>query len=106
MRFTLIEDTPQSSDKRWVVVAPPDSMGASLILAKAADPQQSACIGNQTAGRVFLFLHTSDFWNDYHHLQSCAVRFAEEPRNETFGTVVVFYDLYGNKWDLIQPVKS
>lgn len=103
LRFKLIEDTPQGADKRWVVVSPPDSNGAALLLAKAATPEQLAHVGNQTGGRVFLFLHTRDFWEDYNHLHAYGVRFAEEPRHEPYGTVVVFMDLYGNKWDLMEP---
>ena len=103
LRFTVVEDRPLSPAKRWVVVAPAASQGASLLLAKAATPEQLAQVGNQSAGRVFLFLHTSDFWNDYHHMQSRGVQFAEEPRQEPYGLVVVFFDLYGNKWDLVQP---
>ena len=102
LRFTLIEDTALGEGKRWVVVAPPASRGASLLLAKAATPEQLAHVGNQTGGRVFLFLHTSDFWEDYHYMLSHGVRFAEEPREEPYGRVVVFFDLYGNKWDLVQ----
>jgi catechol 2,3-dioxygenase-like lactoylglutathione lyase family enzyme len=103
LRFTVIEDTPLGDGKRWVVVAPPDSQGASLLLAKAATPEQWTQVGNQTGGRVFLFLHTTDFWNDYRAMQARGVRFAEEPREERYGRVVVFTDLYGNKWDLVQP---
>ncbi len=103
LRFAVVEDTPLDGGKRWVVVAPPPSRGAALLLAKAATPEQVAHIGNQTGGRVFLFLHTSDFWDDYQHMQSRGVRFAEEPREESYGRVVVFFDLYGNKWDLVQP---
>lgn len=103
LRFKLLEDTPQGDDKRWVVVAPPDSTGAALLLAKAATPEQAAHVGNQTGGRVFLFLHTRDFWDDYNHIKAYGVRFTEEPRHEPYGTVVVFEDLYGNKWDLIEP---
>lgn len=106
LRFTVVEDTPLGAGKRWVVVAPPESQGVSLLLAKAATPEQLAYVGNQSGGRVFLFLHTSDFWNDYHHMQSCGVRFAEEPREESYGLVVVFFDLYGNKWDLLQPANA
>jgi catechol 2,3-dioxygenase-like lactoylglutathione lyase family enzyme len=102
LRFTLLEDTPMGPEKRWVVVAPPESNGASLLLAKAATPEQQAHIGNQTGGRVFLFLHTTDFWNDYRHMQAHGVIFAEEPRDEPYGLVVVFFDLYGNKWDMVQ----
>jgi len=103
LRFTVVEDRPLSPAKRWVVVAPAASQGASLLLAKAATPEQLAHAGNQSGGRVFLFLHTDDFWNDYRHMQSHGVRFAEEPRQEPYGLVVVFLDLYGNKWDLVQP---
>ncbi len=103
LRFKLIEDTPQGEGKRWVVVAPPDSQGAALLLAQAATPEQRAHVGNQTGGRVFLFLHTRDFWDDYNHMRAHGVHFTEEPRYEPYGTVVVFEDLYGNKWDLIQP---
>jgi catechol 2,3-dioxygenase-like lactoylglutathione lyase family enzyme len=104
LRFQLVEDTPMGGGKRWVVVSPPDSRGVSLILAKAATPEQERAVGNQTGGRVFLFLHTSDFWGDYHLMLEYGVRFTEEPRHEPFGLVVVFLDLYGNKWDLVQPV--
>lgn len=102
LRFRLVEDTPLSDDKRWVVVAPPTSIGASLVLAKAATPDQLNHVGNQAGGRVFLFLHTADFWNEYEHMQSYGVRFTESPRQEVYGLVVVFLDLYGNKWDLVQ----
>lgn len=100
--FVVVEDTPLGGGKRWVVVAPPASQGASLLLARAATPEQAAHVGNQTGGRVAFFLHTDDFWRDYQHLQAHGVRFAEEPRQEAYGTVVVFFDLYGNKWDLVQ----
>ena len=103
LRFSLVEDTPLGVGKRWVVVAPSQGKGASLLLAKAATPEQEAHVGNQTGGRVFLFLHTSDFQDDYRHLQARGVKFANEPREEPYGRVVVFFDLYGNKWDLIQP---
>lgn len=102
LRFRLMEDTPQGDDKRWVVVAPRDSDGAQLLLAKAATPEQLAHVGNQTGGRVFLFLHTRDFWDDYTHMQKHGVRFTETPRHEPYGTVAVFEDLYGNKWDLME----
>lgn len=101
--FRLVEDTPLGGGKRWVVVAPEGRRGASLLLAQASTPEQAAHIGNQTGGRVFLFLHTGDFWADYRRLQGHGVRFTEQPREEDYGTVVVFLDLYGNKWDLIQP---
>jgi catechol 2,3-dioxygenase-like lactoylglutathione lyase family enzyme len=102
LRFTVVEDTSLGAGKRWVVVAPPDGPGAGLLLAKAATSEQLAPVGDQTGGRVFLFLHTGDFWGDYHAMQARGVRFAEEPRQEAYGWVVVFYDLYGNKWDLRQ----
>ncbi len=101
--FSLMEDTPLGGGKRWVRVAPSGDQGASLLLARAANPEQESRIGNQTGGRVFLFLHTDDFWRDYHKMKSSGVRFTEEPREEPYGTVVVFLDLYGNKWDLVQP---
>jgi catechol 2,3-dioxygenase-like lactoylglutathione lyase family enzyme len=103
LRFTVVEDMSLGAGKRWVVVAPPDSQGAGLLLAKAATPEQLAHVGNQAGGRVFLFLHTSDFWSDYRHMQARGVKFAEAPREEPYGQVVVFFDLYGNKWDLVQP---
>ncbi|MEM1215547.1 MAG: VOC family protein [Bacteroidota bacterium] len=105
LQFTLIEDTPRSPTKRWVVVAPPGSptRGCAFILAKAAKPEQEAAIGHQSGGRVFLFLHTDDFWRDYEYMKAKGVDFTEEPREEEYGTVVVFRDLYGNKWDFIQP---
>ena len=104
LRFTLLEDTPMGGGKRWVRVAPGDgNRGAALLLAKAASPEQESRVGNQTGGRVFLFLQTDDFWGDYQHMQAHGVRFTEPPREEPYGTVVVFLDLYGNKWDLIQP---
>jgi catechol 2,3-dioxygenase-like lactoylglutathione lyase family enzyme len=101
--FQLVEDTAMSDGKRWVVVAPPGVQGASLLLARASTPEQLEQVGNQTGGRVFLFLHTDDFQGDCSRMQSHGVRFAEQPREEPYGTVVVFFDLYGNKWDLIQP---
>lgn len=103
LRFELVEDTPLGVGKRWVVVAPPGLQGASLLLAKAKTDEQLAHIGDQTGGRVFLFLYTNDFWKDYKYMQDHGVEFAEEPRNESYGWVVVFFDLYGNKWDLVQP---
>jgi catechol 2,3-dioxygenase-like lactoylglutathione lyase family enzyme len=102
--FVLVEDTPLSEHKRWVVVAPSGG-GTSLLLAKAATPEQEQHIGNQTGGRVFLFLYTDDFERDYARLQSQNVPFTQEPRDEPYGRVVVFADLYGNLWDLIQPQK-
>lgn len=103
LHFTLIEDTYQpEQDKRWVVVSPPNSTGASLVLAQASKPEQEAFIGNQTGGRVFLFLNTDDFWRDYNDMVSKGIRFVREPKNEPYGTVAVFEDLYGNLWDLIE----
>ncbi len=101
--FQLIEDLDQGDGKRWIVVAPPGSRGTSLLLAQAANPEQLSRVGNQTGGRVFLFLHTGDFWRDFRAMQARDVKFLEQPREEAYGTVAVFEDLYGNKWDLIQP---
>lgn len=102
LRFTLLEDISLGGGKRWVRVAPPGSTGAALLLARAVNPEQVSRIGNQTGGRVFLFLYTDHFWDDYQHMRSCGVEFMEEPRQETYGRVVVFRDRYGNKWDLIE----
>lgn len=103
LRFTLVEDTPMGGGKRWVRVAPwADASGPTLLLAKAVTPEQQSRIGNQTGGRVFLFLDTTDFWDDYRHMRARGVRFTEEPREEPYGRVVVFLDLYGNKWDLVE----
>ena len=102
LRFSLVEDTPLGGGKRWVVVAPSQSGGTTLLLAKAATPEQQSRIGDQTGGRVFLFLHTQTFWDDYNHMLASGERFTEQPRQEPFGLVVVFLDLYGNKWDLVQ----
>jgi len=105
LRFTLVEDTYQpEQDKRWVVVAPPGSSGTTLLLARATTPAQVAAIGNQTGGRVFLFLETDDFWRDYNALRAAGVRFVREPKQAPYGTVAVFADLYGNLWDLVQMV--
>lgn len=107
MRFELLEDRDMGGGKRWVRVAPRAGQGlasgCALLLAKAANDEQRASIGRQGAGRVFLFLHTHDFWDDYRHLQAHGVQFTEVPREEVYGTVVVLVDRYGNKWDLIQP---
>jgi catechol 2,3-dioxygenase-like lactoylglutathione lyase family enzyme len=104
--FDLIEDTPsrdrQGGDKRWVLVAPRGSRGTAILLAKASTDEEAACIGNQTGGRVFLFLHTDDFWRDYNAIREKGVKFIREPKEEEYGTVAVFADLYGNKWDLLQ----
>jgi catechol 2,3-dioxygenase-like lactoylglutathione lyase family enzyme len=99
--FDLVEDTPLAPGKRWVVVRPPGG-GTALLLAKAATPEQAARVGDQTGGRVFLFLQTDDFWRDYHDMQSRGVHFTEQPREEGYGTVAVFLDLYGNRWDLVE----
>jgi catechol 2,3-dioxygenase-like lactoylglutathione lyase family enzyme len=102
--FTLIEDTYiPAQDKRWVTVAPPGSTGPLLLLARAVGEDQSSRIGNQTGGRVFLFLHTDDFWRDYSAYRSKGVVFVREPKEESYGTVAVFSDLYGTLWDLLQP---
>ena len=104
LHFTLVEDSYQpEQNKRWVVVSPPGSNGASLLLARASTPQQEAFIGHQTGGRVFLFLTTDDFWRDYKEMLSAGIHFVREPKHAAYGTVAVFEDLYGNLWDLIQP---
>lgn len=103
MGFELLEDTPHGPGKRWVRVAPPGSTGTSILLARASTDAQRARIGDQTGGRVGLFLHTDDFDRDYHALSARGVRFREVPRQETYGKVAVFEDCYGNAWDLIQP---
>lgn len=100
--FTLIEDTRLSETKRWVLVAPPGSSETRLLLARAATPEQAARIGDQSGGRVFLFLHTDDFQRDYDRMRAAGVKLLEAPRAEPYGTVVVFEDLYGNRWDLLQ----
>jgi catechol 2,3-dioxygenase-like lactoylglutathione lyase family enzyme len=100
--FMLVEDTPLSDVKRWVLVSPPGARETSLLLAKAASPEQAARIGDQTGGRVFLFLHTDDFWRDYEQFRAKGVAFVREPSEEAYGTVAVFQDLYGNLWDLLQ----
>jgi catechol 2,3-dioxygenase-like lactoylglutathione lyase family enzyme len=103
LHFALVEDTYQpEQDKRWVVVAPPGSTGSNLLLARATTPAQAGSIGNQTGGRVFLFLATDDFSRDYNQMLSAGVRFVREPKTAPYGTVAVFEDLYGNLWDLVQ----
>ncbi len=103
LRFELIEDMYQpEQDKRWVVVAPPNSHGATLLLAKASKSEQVDFVGNQAGGRVFLFLNTDDFWRDYEYMNSVGVKFIREPSKQDYGTVAVFEDLYGNRWDLLQ----
>ena len=105
--FTLLEDTKISDTKRWVVVAPSgNKQNCCLLLARAANAAQESRIGNQTGGRVFLFLQTDDFWSDYKKYSQNGVEFVGEPRVETYGTVCVFKDLYGNLWDLIQDNES
>ncbi|CAK3989279.1 VOC family protein [Vibrio crassostreae] len=103
LKFELIEDTylPEE-DKRWVVVTPPNSTGVSLLLARASKPEQLDFIGNQAGGRVFLFLNTDDFWRDYERMTSLGINFVREPKEQGYGTVAVFEDLYGNLWDLLQ----
>ena len=103
LNFTLIEDTYQpEQDKRWVVVAPPGSSGTTLLLARASRTEQEPFIGNQTGGRVFLFLRTDDFWRDYNDMVAKGITFVREPKEAPYGTVAVFQDLYGNLWDLLQ----
>ena len=106
LSFTLLEDTRMSDTKRWVVIAPPGSTGCTLLLSKAANDAQKAVLGNQTGGRVFLFLHTDNFDRDYNQMQEAGIEFIESPRQEAYGKVVVFVDLYGNLWDLIEPKKT
>ena len=100
--FELLEDSHLDRRKRWVVVGPRGASVTTLLLAEAATEEQRASIGNQAGGRVFLFLQTDDFWKDYRRMVAAGVRFNEQPREESYGMVAVFEDLYGNKWDLIQ----
>jgi catechol 2,3-dioxygenase-like lactoylglutathione lyase family enzyme len=104
--FTVVEDRVakdrNGQDKRWVLVRPPGSRGTDLLLARASTPEEESRIGNQTGGRVFLFLHTDDFWRDYRAMKGRGVEFRETPREETYGTFAVFEDLYGNTWDLLE----
>jgi catechol 2,3-dioxygenase-like lactoylglutathione lyase family enzyme len=103
LNFSLVEDTHQpEQDKRWVVVAPPGNGSASILLARASKPEQLPFIGNQTGGRVFLFLKTDDFWRDYNEMMSKGVNFVRDPKEAEYGTVAVFEDLYGNLWDLVE----
>jgi lactoylglutathione lyase len=101
LNFELLEDTAMGSDKRWVLVAQPGASGTSLLLARAVTEEQLRLVGNQAAGRVFLFLRTDDFRRDYEGMRARGVTFLEKPRKEAYGTVAVFQDLYGNKWDLL-----
>jgi catechol 2,3-dioxygenase-like lactoylglutathione lyase family enzyme len=105
LNFTLIEDTVLSETKRWVLVAPQGSAECCLLLAKAANDEQKSRVGNQTGGRVFLFLNTDNFWRDYHEMLEKNIKFIRPPSEEIYGTVAVFEDLYGNLWDLIQYKK-
>ena len=103
LNFELIEDIYQpEEDKRWVVVAPPNSVGTTILLARASKPEQVNFIGNQTGGRVFLFLNSDDFWRDYKEMTSKGIEFVREPKKAAYGTVAVFKDLYGNLWDLLE----
>lgn len=104
--FDVIEDTELAPGKRWVLVGPPGSSETRLLLATAASDEQRAAIGSQGGGRVFLFLHTDDFWRDHTRYKAAGVRFLEEPRTESYGTVAVFQDPFGNKWDLLQRTSS
>ena len=103
LNFVLIEDTYQpEQDKRWVVISPPGSVGTTLLIARASKPEQEPFIGNQSGGRVFLFLNTDDFWRDYHSMIAKGIKFVREPKKADYGMVAVFEDLYGNLWDLLQ----
>ena len=103
LHFTLVEDSYQpEQDKRWVLVAPPGSQGTTLLLARASKPVQEPFIGNQAGGRVFLFLSTDDFWRDYNEMKEKGIVFIRDPKEQDYGTVAVFEDLYGNLWDLVQ----
>ena len=103
LNFRVVEDTALTETKRWVVIAPPGATECSLLLAKAADEKQILSVGNQTGGRVFLFLFTDNFHRDYQEMKEKGVRFIRPPQEEPYGTVAVFEDLYGNLWDLLQP---
>jgi catechol 2,3-dioxygenase-like lactoylglutathione lyase family enzyme len=101
--FVLLEDTPLGGEKRWVRMAPRADSSFSLLFGRAVNPRQAARVGDQTGGRVFLFLESDDFWSDYRQMLERGVTFVREPRDEPYGTVAVFADLYGNLWDLIEP---
>ena len=103
LNFTLIEDTQLSPEKRWVIVSPPGANECSLLLAKAANDRQKASVGQQTGGRVFLFLFTDDFWRDYNHMIEQGIKFVRKAEETAYGKVAVFEDLYGNPWDIIEP---
>ncbi|MDF9839263.1 MULTISPECIES: VOC family protein [unclassified Paenibacillus] len=103
LNFTLVEDIYQpEQDKRWVVVSPPGSVGTTILLARASKPEQEPFVGNQAGGRVFLFLNTDNFWRDYNEMISRGVEFVREPKEQSYGIVAVFKDLYGNLWDLLE----
>jgi catechol 2,3-dioxygenase-like lactoylglutathione lyase family enzyme len=103
LNFVLVEDTYQpEQDKRWVVIAPPNSAGTALLLARASDSEHEKFIGNQSGGRVFLFLNTDNFWRDYNEMTSRGIEFVRDPKEADYGTVAVFKDLYGNLWDLLE----
>jgi len=103
LHFTLVEDTYQpEQDKRWVVVSPPGSSGTTLLLARASKPEQESFVGNQSGGRVFLFLNTDDFWRDYNDMVYKGINFVRDPKKESYGMVAVFEDLYGNRWNLLE----
>jgi catechol 2,3-dioxygenase-like lactoylglutathione lyase family enzyme len=103
LHFTLIEDTYQpEQDKRWVVISPPGSIGTTLLLARASKQEQEPFIGNQAGGRIFLFLGTDDFWRDYNEMVSIGIEFVRPPKEQDYGIVAVFKDLYGNLWDLVE----
>ena len=104
LQFSIVEDTMLSTTKRWLILSPAGSSGCNLLLAKAVNDEQKSRVGNQTGGRVFLFLYTNDFWRDYNNMLEKKVNFVREPVKEVYGTVAVFEDLYGNLWDLLQPV--
>jgi len=105
--FRLVEDTYQAGqNKRWVVIAPPGESATHILLARASTEVQVSRVGNQTGGRVFLFLHTDDFWRDYEAYKRRGVHFVRDPSTEPYGTVAVFSDLYGNQWDLVQPTEA
>jgi len=105
LRFIVVEDSPMGRGRRWVVLAPPGSVESRVQLARAKNPQEEAAVGRQAAGRVFLFLHTDDFGRDHREMKERGVTFIGEPRHEGYGTVAVFEDLYGNRWDLLMPGK-
>ena len=106
LNFTLVEDTKLTETKRWVIITPPGNGQCSLLLAQAATEEQKSRAGNQTGGRVFLFLYTDDFWRDYNNMLQKDIHFVRQPVQEPYGTVAVFEDLYGNLWDFIEPKKQ